>query len=112
VAVQHHLKYITLPDQINLKNPDFADLYKSVSTEINGKKPGETITQVGEPMVYGLTIPNNAPNKQLALAFVKFLLSSDKGMAILGKLGQPSVVPSSTSTFDKIPEELKGFAKK
>ena len=112
VAVQHHLKYITLPDQINLKNPAFTDLYKSVSTEINGKKPGETITQVGEPMVYGVTIPNNAPNKKLALTFVKFLLSSDKGMAILSKLGQPSVVPSSTTTFDKIPEELKGFAKK
>ncbi len=112
VAVQHNLKFITLPDQVNLKSSEFEDLYNNVSTNINGKKPGETYEQVGEPMVYGVTILNNAPNRKLALAFVEFLLTSDKGMAIMAKLGQPSVVPSSTFTFDKIPEELKRFAKK
>ncbi|HAN78918.1 MAG TPA: tungstate ABC transporter substrate-binding protein WtpA, partial [Bacteroidales bacterium] len=41
-------------------------------------------------MVYGVTITKNAPNKEAAMAFVKFLLSKDKGMAIMQKLGQPS----------------------
>ena len=63
-------------------------------------------------MVYGITIPNNAPNKTVAIAFVKFLLTKEKGLAILNKLGQPSVVPSSTISYDKIPVELKSFAKK
>jgi molybdate/tungstate transport system substrate-binding protein len=112
VAEQHKLKYVLLPDEVNLKNTAFSDLYKTVSVEINGKKPGEKITQRGEPMIYGITIPTNAPNKTVALAFVKFLLTKEKGMAILSKLGQASVIPSATATFDKIPDELKPFATK
>jgi molybdate/tungstate transport system substrate-binding protein len=111
VAEQHGLEYILLPDSINLKNPELKDFYSSVSIDINGNKPGEFITQKGEPMVYGLTILNNAPNKKAALAFTKFLLSKNKGIKIMEKNGQPSLVPSFTSTFSKIPDELKEFAK-
>jgi molybdate/tungstate transport system substrate-binding protein len=110
VAEQHHLNYILLPDEINLKNPAYFALYQSVSTEINGKTPNEKITQKGEPMVYGITIPKEAPNKLVATAFVKYLLTQDKGMEIMELLGQPSVVPSATESFDNIPEELKPFA--
>ena len=110
LAVQHHLKYILLPDEINLKNPDFTELYNTATVEINGKKPGEKNILKGEPMVYGITILHNAPNKPAALAFVEFLLSKGKGMAIMEKSGQPSMVPSVTNTFDKIPVALKIFA--
>ena len=110
VAEQHHLNYILLPDEINLKNQAYFTLYQSVSTEINGKTPNEKITQKGEPMVYGITIPKEAPNKIVATAFVKFLLTQDKGLEIMELLGQPSVVPSATESFDNIPEELKPFA--
>ena len=111
VVEQHGLEYILLPDSINLKNPELKDFYSSVSVDINGKKPGEFITQKGEPMVYGVTILNNAPNKKAALSFTKFLLSKNKGMKIMEKNGQPSLVPSFTSTFSNIPDELKEFAK-
>jgi len=110
VAEQHHLNYILLPDEINLKNPACFTLYQSVSTEINGKTPNEKITQKGEPMVYGITIPKDAPNKTVATAFLKFLLTQDKGMEIMELLGQPSVVPSATESYDRLPEELKPFA--
>ncbi|MBI5541940.1 MAG: tungstate ABC transporter substrate-binding protein WtpA [Bacteroidia bacterium] len=112
VAEQHKLKYLLLPDEINLKNSTFSELYSSVSVEINGKTPTEKITQKGEPMVYGITIPKNAPNQAVAMAFLKFMLTKTKGMAILQKLGQPSVIPSPTKSFDKIPSELKAFASK
>jgi len=112
VAEQHKLKYIILPDEINLKKPELADLYGSVSVEINGKKPGEKITQKGEAMVYGITIPKSSPNKSTALAFVNFLLSKDKGMSIMERLGQPSVIPSGTNSYEKVPAELRVFASK
>lgn len=112
VAEQHKLKYILLPDEVNLKIPAFSNLYASVSVEINGKKPGEKVIQKGEPMVYGITIPKNAPNKTVAIAFVKFMLSKDKGIKIMEELGQPSVIPSSTNTYNKIPSELLKFVKK
>ncbi len=111
VAEQHHLKYVVLPDEINLKNPKFTDLYHEVSVEINGKTPHEKITQFGEPMIYGVTIPTNAPNKELAQAFVRFMLSQE-GTDILESLGQPSVVPSPSDTYDFIPDELKPYATK
>ena len=112
VAEQHMLKYLLLPDEINLKKPEFSDLYNSVSVEIKGKKPGEKIIQKGEPMIYGITILKNSPDKFAALAFVKFLLSKDSGMKILERLGQPSVIQSETISYDNLPDELKSFAKR
>ncbi|MFQ6035300.1 MAG: tungstate ABC transporter substrate-binding protein WtpA [Sedimentisphaerales bacterium] len=110
VAEQYKLKYVVLRDEVNLKKAEFADFYKSVSVRLTGKKPGAFITKFGQPIIYGVTIPSNAPNRELALAFLKFLLDADKGGAILERNGQTFVVPSPTDNFDKIPECLKIFA--
>ena len=110
VAVQHNLKYLVLPDEINLKKADLSDFYKSASVRLTGKQPGTFITKAGEPIIYGITIPKNAPNRKLAMAFLTFLLDADSGGAILEKNGQSFVVPSTTETFNKLPESLKIFA--
>ncbi|MHC4842255.1 MAG: tungstate ABC transporter substrate-binding protein WtpA [Planctomycetota bacterium] len=110
VAKQHKLKYITLPDQINLKNVKYADFYKTASTQLTGKQPGSYITKTASPIVYGVTIPKNAPNEELALEFTDFLLNSQKSLAIMKKNGQMPVVPSVTNTFEKIPQKLKKYA--
>lgn len=110
VAVQHDLNYITLPDSVNLKNPGLANWYRIASVAIDGKSPGEKITQRGEPMIYGLTIPDDAPHPDLAVEYVRFLLSSDKGMKIMEENGQPSLVPAPSATWQHIPEALQPFA--
>ena len=110
VAVQHNLKYLVLPDEINLKDADLSDFYKTASVSLTGKQPGTFITKAGEPIIYGVTIPKNAPNRKLAMAFLTFLLDADSGGAILEKNGQSVVVPSTTETFNKLPESLKIFA--
>jgi len=61
-------------------------------------------------MVYGITIPENTPNQKAAELFVEFVLTKDKGMAIMEKNGQPSVIPAKTKTYNKIPERLRKFA--
>jgi molybdate/tungstate transport system substrate-binding protein len=109
IAKQHGLKYILLPDQVNLKKTEFADVYKEAIVKISGKKPGEFITKKGEPMVYGITILKNAPHKETALQFVDFLLS-DKGMKIMEQNGQPSLIPSISETYFNIPDVLKKYA--
>jgi molybdate/tungstate transport system substrate-binding protein len=111
VAIQHKLKYLSLPDQVNLKNPAFAQQYSTVSVEINGDQPGKKVTIKGEPMVYGVTMVREAPNKPAALAFLKFLLSKDHGMKIMEKNGQPSVIPMQATNYEKIPGELKKYAR-
>ena len=110
VARQHGLGCLTLPDEINLKSEQFADFYASASVRLTGKKPGKFITRTGAPIVYGVTIPKNAPNPEAATVFLTFLLDAAKGGAILEKNGQSSVVPSPTETFEKLPERLKRFA--
>jgi molybdate/tungstate transport system substrate-binding protein len=110
VAEQHRLEYLILPDEINLKNPAFADFYNTASVQLSGKEPGTFVTRTGAPIIYGVTIPSNAPNRDQARAFITYLLDADKGGAILETNGQTSVIPSPTDTFDKIPENLKPFA--
>lgn len=110
VAEQHHLKYVVLPDSINLKNPDLADFYKTAQVDITGKTPGSLTTKTGEPMVYGITVLDKAPNKETALKFINFVLSKQGGVRIMEENGQPSMVPSYSETYHAIPEKLKQYA--
>jgi len=110
VALQHRLNFVCLPDEINFKNPALLESYRRASVRLTGKTIGTFITRVGEPIIYGVTIPTNSPNPELAAAFLAFLLDADRGGAILQQNGQASVVPSPTDTFEKLPESLKMFA--
>jgi len=111
VAEQHGLKCLLLPDEVNLKQPGLVPWYRTAAVEVSGRTPGSVVTKRGEPMIYGVTIPRNAPNRRAAMAFVAFLLDEDKGMAILAENGQSSVVPSPTDTYAQIPGPLKAFAR-
>ncbi|MDA3907670.1 MAG: tungstate ABC transporter substrate-binding protein WtpA [Sulfurimonas sp.] len=96
VAKQHGLNYITLPKQISLKDNEFIDFYKTVSFDINGKKPGQFITKKGAAMVYGITVAQNKKspaNKEGAIKFVNFVLS-DEGQTIMIKNGQGVISPA------------------
>ncbi len=110
VAQQHELKYLVLPDEINLKKTEQAEFYCTATVDINGKEPGRKITKKGEPMVYGITLLNNAPNKKAASEFLKFMLSKEGGMKIMEENGQPSMIPSKSESYEAIPEEFKPFA--
>jgi len=111
VADQHGLSSLRLPDEINLSNPDFAERYAAARVEVSGQNPGETIVKTGAPMVYGVTIPSNAASPELAITFVRFLLDADKGMAIMERNGQPSIVPAATETYDQLPAALREYAR-
>ena len=95
VAEQHGLKYITLPEAVSLKSANLANDYKKATFKINGKKPGTWITKKGGPMVYGITVAQNAKspvNKEGAILFVNFVLSTE-GQAIMTKNGQGVINP-------------------
>ncbi|MBL7064257.1 MAG: extracellular solute-binding protein, partial [Anaerolineae bacterium] len=106
VAVQHGLKFVELPDEINLSLVEQADFYSQATVDIAGQEPGTTMTMMGEPIVYGVTTPRNAPSPDLALEFVKFLLGPE-GQAIMEEQGQPPIVPPVAGDVDTVPDELK-----
>ncbi|CAB49074.1 tungstate ABC transporter substrate-binding protein WtpA [Pyrococcus abyssi] len=102
VAEQHNLKYITLPNEINLKDFSKADFYKKVSITLGST--GKTI--YAKPIVYGITVLKDAPNRELALEFLKFLLS-EKGKEIFRENHQDFLTPPVA--FGNVPEEIKGL---
>ena len=111
VAVQHGLKFVALPDEINLSMVEHADFYSKAAVDIAGAEPGTKMTMTGSPIVYGVTIPKNAPSPELALAFVEFLLGPE-GQAVMDGQGQPPIVPAVASTGkDVLPAELQSLAK-
>lgn len=112
VAEQHKLKYVTLPDEVNLKKQELDSLYSTVQVEVTGQKPGEKKSIKGSAIIYGLTIPENAPHKANALIFLEFLLNTTKGMKIMEENGQTSLVPSETPFYNNLPEQIKPYALK
>ena len=108
VAIQHGMKYIQLPKEINLSDPLKKDLYKSVKTDIAGSIPGSKMKVTGDYINYSLTVLDNAPQKEEAIKFVDFLLSKN-GIDIFRKNGQEPLVPFIAEPSDKLPEKLHRY---
>jgi len=110
VAVQHDLKYVELPDDINLGNYKHDDYYKQAKVKVTGKKPGSWITRTGKSCTYGITMVKNAPNPEAAEAFLGYLLDPKGGLQILKDMGQPPFIPCRVPTAEmkaKLPESLQ-----
>ena len=110
VAVQHGLKYIVLPDEINLGNYRYDDFYAQAVVKVTGKKPGTFMDMTGKSCTYGITLIKDAPNREAAIAFLQYMLDPQGGLKILKDQGQPPFVPSRVPTKDMkalIPAELQ-----
>jgi molybdate/tungstate transport system substrate-binding protein len=105
VAIQHNLKYIELPKEINLSDPAKRNMYSTVSTEVAGNKPGVKMKVTGDYINYSVTIIDQAPQKEEAIKFLEFMLSRD-GQEIFRKNGQEPIIPFSTEQLDKLPPNL------
>jgi molybdate/tungstate transport system substrate-binding protein len=79
VAEGHDLRWISLPPEIDLSSPGFAKEYGKVRV-ILGFQRFSAIGQdrTGQPIVYAVTIPNNAPNRELAQEFGDFVVQKAK----------------------------------
>ncbi|MBN2173211.1 MAG: tungstate ABC transporter substrate-binding protein WtpA [Bacteroidales bacterium] len=107
VAVQHELNFLVLPDSLNLGNPSLEDFYQTSRVKISGKNPDDKIEKKGEAMVYAFTIPKNAPNKDMAAEFARFILQPNEGQKIMKDNGQAVFIDIKENFNDKIPENLK-----
>jgi len=108
VALQHNLQFVQLPAEIDLSSEKHGDLYSKASVSISGKKRGETITKVGSPIVYGITIVRDAPNAVGAMEFMRVLLGED-GSRIMEENFQEPIAPALTPDANAVPQELSEF---
>lgn len=111
VATQHRLELLTLPDPINLRSPKHAASYKRAKVQVTGKRPGQFLTRIGAPIVYSVTIPKLAKNRELAEAYLALLLSP-QGRAVMERNGQTPLVPALTPEPDRVPSRLKPLCRK
>ena len=110
VAIQHNLRYIELPDEINLSDPEMNEIYNTVSVSVRAGAPESTMKITGEYINYSATILENAPNAEAATDFMEFMLSP-VGMEIFRNSGQDLIIPFSTGQPGLIPEKLVKYLK-
>jgi molybdate/tungstate transport system substrate-binding protein len=112
VAAQHELKYIILPDEINLGNYKYDHLYEQAVVKVTGKKPGTFMDIKGDSCTYGITLVKDAPNREAAIAFLQYLLNPQGGLKVLKDMGQPPFIPCRVPTAKmkaSIPAELQSL---
>ena len=90
-ALEEHLKYIAMPAQINLSDSSMAAAYAKVT--VNAGSLGNL---TAKPIIYGLTIPSNAPDPAMAQKFISFVLSP-QGQAIMSSNGFVVISPALAS---------------
>ena len=77
LAENDGLRFVKLPDDIDLGNPADSAIYARVSTRVLGKRQGDTVTMRGAPILFAFTIPVNAENPRLAERFIEYVESAD-----------------------------------
>jgi molybdate/tungstate transport system substrate-binding protein len=98
-ALQHHLKFLDLPAEIDLSDPKHAAFY---ATGVAHTKNGDL---AGKPIVYAITIPSVAPHPELAAKYIAFLLGPE-GRKILASDGFGTFAPAY-AVGEKLPASLR-----
>ncbi len=74
VARATGLRFLQLPPEIDLGSPEDSLRYSGAVVRVLGKTAGDTLIIRGSTIVYGFSIPDDAPNPELARRFAAFLL--------------------------------------
>lgn len=109
VAVQHGLKFLVLPDEINLKKIEYNEQYEIAGVKIKGSTPYSFFEVKGEAIIYAITLLEEAPNPMAAEVFLHFLLNEDKGIRILNQSGHNSLIPILKRQDLYLPEFLQKY---
>ncbi|MHB8255609.1 MAG: extracellular solute-binding protein [Acidiferrobacter sp.] len=80
-----HLPYITLPPEINLSDPSLTQSWYR-NAHITLMTRGKNRTVRPQPLVFYATVPKDAPNPRLGLAFIHFMQSA-VGQTMFHKAG-------------------------
>ncbi len=109
VIMQHGLRYVALPREINLSDPALADEYRRVEVALDFQRFASVKPRfTGEPIRYAATIPSNARQPEAAATFLAFLLGAE-GQRVMMENHQPTIMPALADNIDSIPDILRAF---
>ena len=99
-ARQHKFKYLDLPPEIDLSDAKYSGFYAhGVARTANGELGGK-------PIVYAVTIPFDAPNREWALKWVQYLLGPN-GRKVLAASGFGAPAQPIANEVEKVPAPLR-----
>ncbi|MHA1834329.1 MAG: extracellular solute-binding protein [Candidatus Baldrarchaeia archaeon] len=101
VAKQHNLRYVQLPPNISLGDWKCADYYVTVNVTLSGGT-----VKVGEPILYGVTIPSTCKHRDLAIEFIKLMLGERGRQIFVDRYLEP-LDTYLTNNITSIPTELR-----
>lgn len=108
-AKQYGFDYIELPDEVNMGAPECENLYQQIEVIYEHQRFATiSLDRTGETIYYAVTIPENAPNPELAETFLEFMLSGT-GKDDFESAYHPIYSPSYTDNIDVVPESLKSL---
>ncbi len=108
-AKQYGFNYITLPDEINMGSPAHESNYGRVEVVHEHQRFATVnLDRVGETIYYGLTIPKNAPQPELAAEFAAFLLAG-QGKTDFDSAYHTIFSPSFTDNPHALPQNLQSL---
>jgi molybdate/tungstate transport system substrate-binding protein len=94
VAEGQNLSFIPLPEEIDLSSPAFSKEYSQARVVLGFERFSSLgRNRTGSPIVYAVTIPNNAPHPELAHQFMNFTLAEAQkgGNGWPAPLGEPGM---------------------
>ena len=103
-ATDASIPYVTLPIQINMGDPTLNSTYARAT--YTDPKTG-AVTK-GSAIVYTITVLNGSKNQEGAIAFVKFLFSS-QGQAFFTNDGLAAVTPKVSGDATAVPSQLQSL---
>jgi molybdate/tungstate transport system substrate-binding protein len=107
VARQFGLQFAELPQPIDLSSEVYSADYSKVSVRLDFQRFSSVNPEfTGQPIIYGITIPHNAPHYEEAVSFLSFLLGPE-GQQILEQNYQPPMVPPQAEGIDQMPPEIR-----
>ena len=81
VALSYGLRYLRLPAAIDLGDPSQASAYAAESVRVRGAGTGDgradSVTFIGKPIAYALSVPRLAPHAAAGMRLAAFLLSAE-----------------------------------
>jgi molybdate/tungstate transport system substrate-binding protein len=80
LARSHHFRFVALPAAIDLGDARQAAAYARATVRV--KRGADSVTVAGAPILYGVSIPRQAPHGDAGARFLAFLLGSE-GRALL-----------------------------
>jgi molybdate/tungstate transport system substrate-binding protein len=104
-AKQLHLKYITLPPDINLGDASFADNYAKASITITDSTGKDTKT--GSPLTLDITTIEGAKDAAAGNAFVAYVLSPAGRALYQHQGGYTLLTPTVTGKASDVPASIR-----